>query len=132
MLVLNVPVVCRGTIDDCEMVDGLVLTQKVVNSGLSRMEKAKIGLIQFCLSPPKTDVSAFDEKKLNWRAEPRFFAMQIFCVTLFIYTCTLVHSLIWRFTLVDSCIEHRCKMWLWMYMVCMVICLFHTEPTATD
>lgn len=49
--------VCRGTIDDCELVEGLVLTQRVANSGLSRVEKAKIGLIQFCLSPPKTDVS---------------------------------------------------------------------------
>ncbi|XP_035256888.1 T-complex protein 1 subunit delta-like [Anguilla anguilla] len=45
-----------GTIDDCELVDGLVLTQKLVNSGTSRVEKAKIGLIQFCLSPPKTDM----------------------------------------------------------------------------
>lgn len=49
--------VFRGTIDDCELVEGLVLTQRVANSGVSRMEKAKIGLIQFCLSPPKTDVS---------------------------------------------------------------------------
>lgn len=48
---------CSGTIDDCELVDGLVLTQKVVNSSVSRVEKAKIALIQFCLSPPKTDVS---------------------------------------------------------------------------
>lgn len=47
----------RGTIDDCELVEGLVLTQKVANSGISRVEKAKIGLIQFCLSAPKTDVS---------------------------------------------------------------------------
>lgn len=47
----------RGTIDDCELVEGLVLTQRVANSGVSRVEKAKIGLIQFCLSPPKTDVS---------------------------------------------------------------------------
>lgn len=46
-----------GTIDDCELVEGLVLTQKVANSGISRVEKAKIGLIQFCLSAPKTDVS---------------------------------------------------------------------------
>lgn len=37
--------------------EGLVLTQKVANSGISRVEKAKIGLIQFCLSAPKTDVS---------------------------------------------------------------------------
>ncbi|XP_058496019.1 T-complex protein 1 subunit delta [Solea solea] len=44
-----------GTIDDCEMVDGLVLTQKVATS-VTRVEKAKIGLIQFCLSPPKTDM----------------------------------------------------------------------------
>lgn len=50
-------VVFRGTIDDCELVDGLVLTQKVASTGVTRVEKAKIGLIQFCLSPPKTDVS---------------------------------------------------------------------------
>uniref|UniRef100_A0AAQ5ZA62 T-complex protein 1 subunit delta n=1 Tax=Amphiprion ocellaris TaxID=80972 RepID=A0AAQ5ZA62_AMPOC len=45
-----------GTIDDCELVDGLVLTQRVANTGVTRVEKAKIGLIQFCLSPPKTDM----------------------------------------------------------------------------
>ncbi|XP_077102003.1 T-complex protein 1 subunit delta [Siphateles boraxobius] len=44
-----------GTIDDCELVDGLVLTQRV-STAVSRVEKAKIGLIQFCLSPPKTDM----------------------------------------------------------------------------
>ncbi|KAH0621824.1 hypothetical protein JD844_023470 [Phrynosoma platyrhinos] len=44
-----------GTIDDCELVEGLVLTQKVSNTGVTRVEKAKIGLIQFCLSAPKTD-----------------------------------------------------------------------------
>lgn len=46
-----------GTIDDCELVEGLVLNQRVESSGVTRVEKAKIGLIQFCLSPPKTDVS---------------------------------------------------------------------------
>ena len=47
-----------GTIDDTEMVEGLVLSQSVLKSagGPSRMEKAKIGLIQFQLSPPKPDV----------------------------------------------------------------------------
>uniref|UniRef100_A0A8C6Y0E5 T-complex protein 1 subunit delta n=1 Tax=Naja naja TaxID=35670 RepID=A0A8C6Y0E5_NAJNA len=45
-----------GTIDDCELVEGLVLTQKVANTGVTRVEKAKIGLIQFCLSAPKTDM----------------------------------------------------------------------------
>ena len=50
-----------GTIDDTELVDGLVLNQNVVKSagGPTRMEKAKIGLIQFQLSPPKPDVSSF-------------------------------------------------------------------------
>lgn len=47
-----------GTIEDTELIDGLVLTQKTAggSSGLQRVEKAKIGLIQFCLSPPKTDM----------------------------------------------------------------------------
>lgn len=53
-----------GTIDDTELVDGLVLNQNVVKSagGPTRMEKAKIGLIQFQLSPPKPDVSCLREK----------------------------------------------------------------------
>lgn len=48
-----------GTIEDSEMVEGLVLSQPVVKSGGGpiRMEKARIGLIQFQLSPPKPDVS---------------------------------------------------------------------------
>lgn len=47
-----------GTIEDSEMVDGLVLTQGIIKSGGGpvRMEKARIGLIQFQLSPPKPDM----------------------------------------------------------------------------
>lgn len=47
-----------GTIDDTELVDGLVLTQNAVKSagGPSRIEKARIGMIQFQLSPPKPDM----------------------------------------------------------------------------
>lgn len=47
-----------GTIDDTELVDGVVLTQNVVKNagGPTRIEKAKIGLIQFQLSPPKPDM----------------------------------------------------------------------------
>lgn len=46
-----------GTIDDSEMVNGLVFTQRACGSnGPKRLEKAKIGLIQFCISPPKTDM----------------------------------------------------------------------------
>lgn len=47
-----------GTADDTELVEGLVLTQRVAKAagGPRRMENAKIGLIQFCLSAPKTDM----------------------------------------------------------------------------
>lgn len=47
-----------GTIDDTELIEGLALNQPVMNNagGPTRMEKAKIGLIQFQLSSPKPDV----------------------------------------------------------------------------
>ncbi|KAL5463408.1 hypothetical protein EMCRGX_G032301 [Ephydatia muelleri] len=47
-----------GTVEDTELVEGLVLEQKASHyaSGMNRVEKAKIGLIQFCISPPKTDM----------------------------------------------------------------------------
>ncbi|KAF8586527.1 T-complex protein 1 [Ramaria rubella] len=48
-----------GTIEDTELVDGgVVLNQNVVvaGGGPTRMEKAKIGLIQFQLSAPKPDM----------------------------------------------------------------------------
>ena len=47
-----------GTIEDSEMADGIVLNQPVIKSanGPTRMEKARIGLIQFQLSPPKPDM----------------------------------------------------------------------------
>ncbi|KAG8933281.1 T-complex protein 1 subunit delta [Tulasnella sp. 419] len=47
-----------GTIEDTELVEGVVLNQNVIGSGggPTRMEKAKIGLIQFQLSAPKPDM----------------------------------------------------------------------------
>eukprot|EP00163_Fabomonas_tropica_P008522 TRINITY_DN1825_c0_g2_i3.p1 TRINITY_DN1825_c0_g2~~TRINITY_DN1825_c0_g2_i3.p1 ORF type:complete len:599 (+),score=154.37 TRINITY_DN1825_c0_g2_i3:199-1797(+) len=47
-----------GTIDDTELVEGLVFARKVSHTagGPSRIQNAKIGLIQFCLSAPKTDM----------------------------------------------------------------------------
>merc|ERR1719271_1175516 len=49
-----------GTLDESELVDGLVMTQKVSRGagGPGRITNAKIGLIQFCLSPPKTDMES--------------------------------------------------------------------------
>ena len=48
-----------GTIDDTELIEGLVFTQKASRKagGPSRIVDAKIALLQFCISPPKTDVS---------------------------------------------------------------------------
>ncbi|CAJ1340835.1 unnamed protein product [Effrenium voratum] len=49
-----------ATTDDTELIDGLVLTQRVSRSagGPARVQDAKIGLIQFCLSAPKTDMES--------------------------------------------------------------------------
>jgi len=44
-----------GTIEDTELVEGLVLSERVAGD-VRKMEKAKIGLIQFQVSPPKTDM----------------------------------------------------------------------------
>lgn len=46
-----------GTVEDTELIDGLVFNQKTAGQGgPNKIEKAKIGLIQFCISPPKTDM----------------------------------------------------------------------------
>jgi len=44
-----------GTIEDSEMCDGLVLPQRT-RTDIKLMKNAKVGLIQFCISPPKTDM----------------------------------------------------------------------------
>jgi T-complex protein 1 subunit delta len=50
--------VLGGSIDDTEMVQGLVLPQKAskMAGGPSKISNAKVALIQFQLSPPKTDM----------------------------------------------------------------------------
>jgi T-complex protein 1 subunit delta len=46
-----------GTLEDTELIDGLCLPHRFANDiGSRKVEKAKIGLIQFCISPPKTDM----------------------------------------------------------------------------
>merc|ERR1711881_520 len=47
-----------GTVDGSERVDGIVFPKKAAHfaGGPTRIENAKIGLIQFCISPPKTDM----------------------------------------------------------------------------
>jgi len=56
----NIKVVKKlgGTIDDTEMIDGLVFTQKASHAagGPTRVVNAKIALVQFQLSAPKTNV----------------------------------------------------------------------------
>lgn len=48
-----------GTIEDTKLIDGLVFpNNKPAHSagGPSKIQKAKIALLQFCLSSPKTDI----------------------------------------------------------------------------
>ena len=47
-----------GTVDDSEMVEGMVFDKKAAKAGggPSRMVNAKIALVQFHISPPKTDL----------------------------------------------------------------------------
>ena len=47
-----------GVVEDTELIDGVLFDQKSSSfGGPTRVDKPKIGLIQFCISPPKTDVS---------------------------------------------------------------------------
>lgn len=56
----DIKVVCKvgGTVDDSEMIEGLVFEQKASKSagGPTRVENARIALVQFQVSPPKTDM----------------------------------------------------------------------------
>ena len=47
-----------GTVEDTRLVKGIVLTQKAQATGVHRVERAKVALIQFCLSPPKSDMDS--------------------------------------------------------------------------
>merc|ERR1712045_511430 len=44
-----------GTVDDTELIEGLVFQEKAAGN-VKKVEKAKVGLIQFQVSPPKTDM----------------------------------------------------------------------------
>ncbi|WVR09375.1 T-complex protein 1, delta subunit [Kwoniella sp. DSM 27419] len=56
-----------GTIEDTELVEGLALNQTAMSNagGPTRMEKAKIGLIQFQLSSPKPDIVVNDYRQMD-------------------------------------------------------------------
>jgi len=49
-----------GTVEDTQLIKGLVFTQKISTTagGPTRIQNAKIGLIQFQLSPPKTNMES--------------------------------------------------------------------------
>ena len=56
---INVSKKLGGTVDESELIDGLVFVDKKVShfaGGPTRIQDAKIGLIQFTLSAPKTDM----------------------------------------------------------------------------
>ncbi|KAF0293295.1 T-complex protein 1 subunit delta [Amphibalanus amphitrite] len=46
-----------GVVEDTELIDGVLFDQRSSSfGGPTRVDKPKIGLIQFCISPPKTDM----------------------------------------------------------------------------
>lgn len=56
---INVSKKLGGTVDDSELIDGLVFVDKKAShfaGGPSKIKDAKIGLVQFVLSAPKTDL----------------------------------------------------------------------------
>merc|ERR1719384_2302100 len=54
----NVRVVSQlgGTVEDTELVDGIVFKQHVQSQDIDSVKNAKIAMIQFCLSAPKTNM----------------------------------------------------------------------------
>lgn len=63
-----------GTVEDTELVEGLVFTSRSAGvNAPKRIEKAKIGLIQFCISAPKTDVSYTSLEFFGWKVIIDFF-----------------------------------------------------------
>lgn len=52
-----------GTVEDTELAEGLIIDRRTESmAGVHKVEKAKIALIQFCVSPPKTDVSVISNR----------------------------------------------------------------------
>lgn len=66
-----------GTVDDSEMVDGLVLNNSIWGK-IKTVDNAKVMLIQFCLSAPKTDmdnsivVSEYEQMDRILKAERKY------------------------------------------------------------
>lgn len=56
----NIKVISKvgGMLEDAELIDGMLFDQKASKGGggPTRISNAKIALIQFCISPPKTDL----------------------------------------------------------------------------
>jgi len=56
----DIKLTCKlgATVDESEMINGMILPQRSSQraGGPNKIDNAKIGLIQFCLSPPKTDM----------------------------------------------------------------------------
>ncbi|KAL8450102.1 hypothetical protein Emed_002684 [Eimeria media] len=68
-----------GTVEDCELVKGVVLTQQKVAkraNGPTRIQNAKIGLIQFCLSAPKTDMENNIDLSLDYLAKAKILVIR--------------------------------------------------------
>jgi len=106
-----------GTTDDTELVDGLVLTQKIAKNagGPRRVTDAKIGLIQFCLSAPKTDMESniqvrdYTQMDRLLREERTILAKMVKTIAKTGCNCLLVQKSILRDSVTDLSLDFCAK-----------------------
>lgn len=106
-----------GTTDDTELVDGLCLTQKIAKNagGPRRVTDAKIGLIQFCLSAPKTDMESniqvrdYTQMDRLLREERTILAKMVKTIAKTGCNCLLVQKSILRDSVTDLSLDFCAK-----------------------
>ncbi|CDJ45473.1 T-complex protein 1 subunit delta [Eimeria tenella] len=107
-----------GTVEDSEMVKGVVLVQQKVAkraNGPTRVQGAKIGLIQFCLSAPKTDmennivITDYSQMDRMLREERLLIAKMVKHIAATGCNCLLIQKSILRDAVNDLSLDYLAK-----------------------
>ncbi|KAL8446149.1 hypothetical protein Emag_004779 [Eimeria magna] len=107
-----------GTVEDCELVKGVVLAQQKVAkraNGPTRIQNAKIGLIQFCLSAPKTDmennivITDYSQMDRMLREERLLIAKMVKQIAATGCNCLLIQKSILRDAVNDLSLDYLAK-----------------------
>lgn len=104
-----------GTIDETELVPGLVFTNRAshVSGAPTRVTNAKIGLIQFCLSAPKTDIEN-EVVVSEWAAMDRILKEERRYI---LDLCKKIAATGCNVLLVQVCLN--------FYLLCIIICFIN-------